>query len=80
MDLIGRRVRFAVRDIYYPAPGTLQPHVAGHDQLAGEIVDVTDSGARARAFVVVRADGVETPLVVAVDRVCLEDDADDPRG
>jgi hypothetical protein len=68
MDLMGRWVSFAVRDIYLPAPEAVLMELHGHDVLSGEIVDVSDSGAERAAFVVVRIERLAAPVVVPADR------------
>ncbi len=69
MELKGRWVQFAIRDIYFPGPDVVMNELHGGDLLTGEIVDVSDSGPDPDAFVVIRVDGLERPVVVAVSRI-----------
>ena len=69
MSLKGRWVQFTIRDIYFPGPDAVLQELHGGDLLSGEIVDVSESGADPQAFVVVKVEGIENPVVVAVDRV-----------
>ena len=69
MELRGRSVRFAIRDIYFPGPEVVLHELHGRDLLSGEIIDVSDSGADPDAFVVVKVEGLESPVVVAADRI-----------
>ena len=69
MELKGRWVQFAIRDIYFPGPDVVLHELHGGDLLSGQIVDVSDSGADPHAFVVVKVEGLESPVVVAVNRI-----------
>jgi hypothetical protein len=61
MELKGRRVDFAIKDIYFPAPGTVLDELHGDDLISGQIVDVSDSGFDPEAFVVVKVDKLDVP-------------------
>ena len=69
MELKGRRVCFSVKDIYFPAPGTVLDELHGDDLLSGHVVDVSDSGRDPEAFVVVKVDTLADPVVVSVERI-----------
>ena len=69
MSLKGRWVQFTIRDIYFPGPEAVLQELHGGDLLSGQIVDVSDGGADPQAFVVVKVEGLENPVVVAVARV-----------
>jgi DUF917 family protein len=69
MGIIGRRVAFAVKDIYFPALAAVLAQLHGNDVLSGQIVDVSDSGRQHEAFAVVRVDGLEAPVVIAMERI-----------
>jgi hypothetical protein len=69
MTLIGRKVAFAVKDVYFPAPAAVLGRLHGNDVISGQIVDVSDSGRQHEAFAVVRVDGMEAPVVIAMARI-----------
>ena len=69
MELKGRSVQFAIRDIYFPRPEVVLHELHGGDLISGEIVDVSDSGEDQAAFVVVKVEGLENPVVVAVSSI-----------
>jgi hypothetical protein len=69
MAIVGRRVAFAVKDVYFPAPAAVLGSLHGDDVISGQIVDVSDSGRAHEAFVVVRVDGLEAPVVIAVEHI-----------
>jgi hypothetical protein len=69
MPLIGRKVAFAVRDVRFPTPAAVMEQLHGDARLSGLVVGVSDSGLDPDAFVVVRVDGVGSPVVVAVERI-----------
>jgi hypothetical protein len=69
MAIIGRTVAFAVRDVYFPAPAAVLGQLHGNEVISGQIVDVSDSGRQQEAFAVVRVDGLEMPVVIAMERI-----------
>ena len=69
MSLIGRHVRFAIKDIYHPAPAAVLSELHAGDVLSGHVVDESDSGLDADAFLVVKIDGLERPIVILVQQV-----------
>lgn len=69
MELKGRRVHFAIKDIYFPAPEVLLCELHGDDLMSGQVVDVSDSGFDRDAFVVVKVDQLDDPVVVSVERI-----------
>ena len=69
MELKGRWVQFAIRDIYFPTPESVLLDIHGDDVLAGQILDVSDDGATKTAFVVVKVDQLKEPVVVPVERI-----------
>ena len=66
MELQGRLVQFAIRDIAFPSPDAVIKMLHEHDLLAGRVLDVSDSGETKDAFVVVKVEGLEQPVVVPV--------------
>ena len=69
MTIVGRKVVFAVKDVYFPAPAAVLEQLHGNEVISGQIVDVSDSGRQHDAFAVVRVDGLETPVVIAMERI-----------
>lgn len=66
MELQGRLVQFAIRDIAFPSPDAVIKTLHEHDLLAGRVLDVSDSGETKDAFVVVKVEGLEQLVVVPV--------------
>jgi hypothetical protein len=60
-----RLVRFRVRDIYIPDPLEVLNELHGNDILQGKVVDLTDSGAQEKVFVV-----VEVRILPRIVRFC----------
>ncbi len=50
--------------MYVPDARELVLALHGDDLLQGRVLDVSDSGARQDAYVVVKVDGIEEPLIV----------------
>ncbi|HSF30498.1 MAG TPA: hypothetical protein VLK82_08515 [Candidatus Tectomicrobia bacterium] len=69
MDFRNQRVRFKIRDVYYPDPMKILLDLHGEDFLAGMVVDITDSGMHVDAFVVIEAEGIAEPIIVPVARI-----------
>jgi hypothetical protein len=69
MDLRGRRVQFAIQDIYYPSPEAALAELHGADLLSGVVMDVSDTGSELSAFVVVKVEKLVPPVVIAVERI-----------
>ncbi|HXT31087.1 MAG TPA: hypothetical protein VN716_17445 [Vicinamibacterales bacterium] len=69
MAIIGRKVAFAVKDVYFPAPTAVLGQLHGNEVISGQIVGVSDSGRHHEAFAVVRVDGLEAPVVIAIERI-----------
>ena len=65
----GLRVDFAIRDVIFPPPDAVLKELHEHDVICGEVLDVSAGAANETMFVVVRVDGMETPVVVPVDRL-----------
>ena len=68
MDFRNQRVRFKIRDVYYPDPMKILLDLHGEDSLAGMVVDITDSGMQVDAFVVIEVEGIAEPVIVPVAR------------
>jgi len=69
MAIIGRKVAFAVKDVYFPAPTAVLGQLHGNEVISGQIVGVSDSGRHHEAFAVVRVDGLEAPVVIAIESI-----------
>ena len=69
MDLRNRWVRFKVLDIYYPDPTKVLTDLHGNDILTGKVLDLSDSGMQKDAFIVVKVEGIEEPVIVPVERI-----------
>ena len=69
MELKGRRVQFTIEDIYYPPYESVLGDLHRADVLRGEVIDMTDAGARQDAFAVVKVEALEYPVIVPVERV-----------
>ena len=69
MELKGRWVQFAIRDIYFPSTEAVLDELHGDDELSGQIVDTSDRGGEAAGFLVVQVSGVEAPIVIPIERV-----------
>jgi hypothetical protein len=69
MDFRDQWVRFKVCDVYHPDPTQVLLDLHGNDLLTGKVVDVSDSGSRKEAFVIVKVEGIEAPIVVPVERL-----------
>jgi hypothetical protein len=69
MCLKGQRVQFAVRDIYFPGPESVLKELHGEDLIVGDVLDVSDNGLEKNAFVVVKVERLEQPVVVPAERI-----------
>src|SRR5262245_61534005 len=67
-------VRFRICDVYHPDPEELAIDLHGNDLVDGTVIDLSDSDAQKEAFAVVKVEGIERPVVVAVDRLRLAGD------
>jgi hypothetical protein len=69
MVLKDQRVQFKIRDVYHPDPQKVLIDLHGDDLLTGKVIDLSDSGIQKDAFVVVKVEGIEEPLIVPVERI-----------
>jgi hypothetical protein len=69
MKLQGRWVRFAIRDIRFPAVDDVLRALHANDVVGGRVVDVSDGGADQNMFVVVKLERLEQPVVVPVAKI-----------
>jgi hypothetical protein len=68
MDLRGRHVQFAIRDIFVPTPESVLHELHGGDVMDGEVVELARHG-DAAIYAVVKVVSLAQPVVVALD--CL---------
>jgi hypothetical protein len=69
MDLRDQWVHFKVLDIYHPEPTKVLLDLHGNDILLGKVIDLSDSGMQKDAFLVVKVEAIEEPLIVPVERI-----------
>jgi hypothetical protein len=69
MDFRDQWVRFKICDVYHPDPTHILLDLHGNDLLIGRVVDVSDSGSRKEAFVIVKVEGIVVPIIVPVERL-----------
>ena len=69
MELRDRWVHFRIRDIYHPDPAQVLIDLHGNDVLLGKVIDLSDSGMQAAAFVVVEIEGIEQAVILPVERI-----------
>jgi len=72
MDLRGRQVWFAIRDIYVPTPEAVLTALHGGDLMDGEVLELARRD-DASLYAVVRVAGLAQPVVVAVDRIRVDE-------
>jgi hypothetical protein len=68
-----QRVRFRIRDVYFPNPQELLMELCGADSLRGRIVELSDSGTNKDAYAVIEIDGLSRLVVVPL--ACVVSDA-----
>jgi hypothetical protein len=69
VSLQNRLVNFRISDVYFPDPNDVLQELHGNDLLQGRVVDVSDSGTQSEAFVVVRVEGIQQPVIVPVRQI-----------
>lgn len=73
MDLRDHYVQFRLEDIYLPDPLMVVYEMHRSDLLSGRVIEMSDSGEREGAFVVVEVEGIGQRMVVPVERVEVKD-------
>ena len=73
MDLRDHYVQFRLGDIYLPDPLTLIYDLHRNQLIRGRVVEMSDSGEREDAFVVVVVDDIPHQMIVPVERVTIEE-------
>ena len=69
MKLRDRWFHFRIRDVYYPDPAQVLIDLHGNDVLLGKVIDLSDSGMQAEAFVVVEIEGIAQAVILPVERI-----------
>jgi hypothetical protein len=69
MDLRDQWVHFKILDVYHPDPAKVLLDLHGNDVLLGKVIDLSDSGLQKDAFIVVKVEAIEEPLIVPVERI-----------
>jgi hypothetical protein len=69
VSLQNRLVNFRIADVYFPDPTEVLLQLHASDVLQGRVVDTSDGGKQAEAFVVVRVDGLEQPVIVSTRKL-----------
>jgi hypothetical protein len=75
MDLRGRHVQFAIRDIFVPTPEAVLHELHGSDLMDGEVVELARRG-DAGVYAVVKVPALTQPVVVAIDRIHVDGEQD----
>lgn len=77
MDVMHRRVRFRIGDVYYPKPddllGRLEPLFSDYE-LNGTVVATSEAGTPDGAFVEVELEGVDQVVIVPVSQIRVSSD------
>lgn len=58
-----------MQDVYIPDPERVLMELHGAEVLEGRIVALTDDGLKAASFAVIEVEGLDSSLVVPVDRL-----------
>jgi hypothetical protein len=69
--LLGRLVRFRIRDVHVPEPAELLARLHENDMLEGRVADFSDSGEKTAAFAVVEIPEFEQPVVIRTEALQL---------
>lgn len=69
LDIRNRLVNFKMRDVYMPDARDVSLELHAGDILQGRVLDLTDSGATKRAFVVVEVEGIGRHVIVPMDHI-----------
>lgn len=67
--LLNRFVRFKVSDVTIPGPQEVVNELYGGDIVQGKVVDITESGAKEQAFIVVKVEGMNALLILPAEKV-----------
>jgi hypothetical protein len=67
--LLNRFVRFKVSDVTIPNPQEVVNELYGGDIVQGKVVEITESGAMERAFIVVKVEAMKDFLILPAEKV-----------
>jgi hypothetical protein len=67
--LLNRFVRFKVSDVTIPGPQEVINELYGRDIVQGKVVDITVSGTMEQAFIIVKVEGMNAPLILPAEKV-----------
>jgi hypothetical protein len=62
-------VRFKVSDVTIPVPQEVVNELYGCDIVQGKVVDITESGAKEQAFIVVKVEAMKDFLILPAEKV-----------
>ena len=68
----GSEVSFRLRDAIMPDLGRILEEITPELRVAGEVVFLSDNGSDQGQFAIVSLGGTMSPLIVPVDRLCLD--------
>ena len=69
LSLRNRLVHFKIRDVYFPDPKDVSIALHADDILQGKVIDLSDSGNQEFAYAVIEIEGIDQPVIVAVERI-----------
>jgi len=58
-----------MRDVYFPDPKDVSIALHADDILQGKVIDLSDSGNQELAYAVIEIEGLNQPVIVAVERI-----------
>lgn len=67
--LLNRFVRFKVSDVTIPNPQEVVNELYGGDIVQGKVVEITESGAMERAFIVVKVEAMKDFVILPAEKV-----------
>jgi hypothetical protein len=68
VELLDRKVRFKVCDIFHPQPGTVLHEIYGESVLEGKVLNITENSGGCE-FAVIAVYSLKNPVLVAVQHV-----------
>ena len=69
LSLRNRLVHFKICDVYFPDPKDVSIALHADDILQGKVIDLSDSGNQEFAYAVIEIEGIDQPVIVAVERI-----------
>ena len=69
LSLRNRLVHFKICDVYFPHPKDVSIALHADDILQGKVIDLSDSGNQELAYAVIEIEGLNQPVIVAVERI-----------